>query len=217
VNCVARTGLKACEDDTETAFQVNTVFAQKLCAVTKMLGVDHFQFGTEYAFACDTEGKTYAEDDTNAPSTAYGLTKYLGEPQKSDTSSFTLRLPLLYGPTHDAQIVGAMLTKLRNGETVRVADDVYSTPVCSIDVAKFLGDAICSEARLPSLVHLGSEQLLSLFETVHAFAAHLECTENLLPAKSNDFVPDGSKPRFGGLVSSHVAALPSIGDRLGTL
>lgn len=217
INCVARTGLAACADDVEGAFQVNTVFAQRLCAATKLLGVDYYQFGTEYAFACNTEGKIYGEADANAPSTIYGLTKYLGEPPKSDPSCYTLRLPLLYGPTHAGQIVGALLAKLRNGETVRAADDVFSTPVCSIDVANFLGDAIGSDTKLPGLVHLASKPLLSLFETVHAFAEYHKCADNLQPAKSSDFVPDGSKPRFGGLESSCVAALPSIEDNLDTL
>lgn len=217
VNCVAQTGLQACQDDPENALQTNAVFSMRLCAAAALLGVDYYYFSTEYAFACNIQGKTYREDDLPGPTTVYGLTKFLGEPPESGQTSATIRLPLLYGPTHEGQIVGALLARMRSGEPVRVADDVFSTPVCSIDVADYLVRAILSDEKHPSLVHLTSGTLLSLYDTVRVFAEHDGCADLLQPAKSSDFVPDGSKPRFGGLVSQITSALPSVETNLGSL
>ena len=44
---------------------------------------------------------------------------------------------MLVGPTQNHQIINKILKKLRNGQKVFVSNDVYSTPISTVDFSKF--------------------------------------------------------------------------------
>ena len=210
INCVAMTGLAACHADRNSALSINGLFSQTLSAAAFLTGCKYFNFSTEFVFPCDQEGKKYAESDTARPLTDYGLTKYLGEPKGGLRNTYTIRLPLLYGPTHENQIVGRLLNIIQDGGTAWAAGDVYSTPVCSIDVANFIGDAVCGNIDLPQTIHLYSENTLSLYQTLRVIVDSGQFAGELIYANSTDFTGNVFKPPFGGLKSEYAAALPSV-------
>jgi len=202
INCIALTGLDRCFINRKEAYILNARLPELLSSVCKDLGIRMIQFSTDNIFSCNKRGYLYNENDTPAPETWYGMTKYFGEYTAYKSGANIIRLPMLFGPTNDYQIIGKIFAKLMQGEEVFISNDVYTTPVYTPDIVGWLIKTIVIEKKnLPEVVHLSSNKLVSLYELVQNIASLTDKNFNLKRVSSNHFQTLEEKPKHGGLSS----------------
>lgn len=192
VNCIAMTGIDRCASEKKEALNTNGAMPLILART----GVDVLQISTEMVFACEKPDEDHSEDGKPDPQTWYGMTKLAGEKHPSHV----LRLPLLFGPTAPGQIVGRLVERACAGETVRVADDLLSTPVYMPDAAEWICDWVEGKHRRP-LTHLCAGKLTSLYKLVWRIACCFGAQSRVERASSREF--GEPKPLFGGLRSNY--------------
>ena len=79
INAAAYTAVDKAEAEPELAYAVNRDGVANLAAVAAQHGIPLLHISTDYVFAGDAE-TAYCEEDTPAPTGAYGASRDLGEP-----------------------------------------------------------------------------------------------------------------------------------------
>ena len=124
------TNILRCETESSAAYEANTIFPIKLANNIKKKNIKLIHFSTEAVFRGNLKHKLYNEKDIPEPTTIYGKSKLLADQYLGNfRNSLIIRLPLLFGPTHENQIVDRLIKKLLLNEKIFVSTDVYSTPV----------------------------------------------------------------------------------------
>jgi len=192
INCAALTGIERCFREPEKAWRVN----MDLPDTFSRYGVPLLHVSTDAVFPCMDPDEDHSERGETDPRTLYGRTKRAGEV----AGTTVVRLPLLFGANNRGQIVGSLVRKALAGEEVRVANDVYNTPL-GLEVAAWWIMRWCWERDKPKLVHLCGDQRLSLYDLVSEITEAIGAKVNLVPTKSSDFPSSEPKPKWGGLSS----------------
>lgn len=210
INCMAMTGLDLCHKENKMAYEINGLFPIKLAILSKILNLPTVNFSTELVFPCNVTGRIYSETDIPQPTTDYGLTKFAGEATdlRHNTPYFVIRLPLLYGPTNNKQIVGRLIKRLTSGDEITVSSDVYSTPVYTPDIAAFAINLVEGRKDIPSVTHLTSERRVSLYEFMITLAKNFALEAKVMPILSKEFQSLVPKPLHCGLASIINTPLP---------
>lgn len=206
INCACLTGLDKCNLQRKEAIEVNGYFPHKLFLGSQKNRIPLIHFSTDSVFSCDENGPLNTETSTPQPTTWYGLTKYLGESFLGGSDNcLTIRMPMLYGPTNQHQIIGKLLQKIKSGENIQVSNDVFNTLTYTPDIVGWVLDFILGKQTFSNnLVHLTSDKRLSIYEFM-AYIARIFGLENKVLSTSSDrFKSAEQKPRFGGLKSDYV-------------
>jgi len=112
---------------------------------------------------------------------------------------------MLYGEQNEHQIISKLITKLIKGENISVANDVYSTPMNSDDVADFVCKWITkSKDYCGQVIHLSSDKYLSLFDIIKIAKETLNIKGELNEVNSSVFTSSEKKPLYGGLNSNKI-------------
>ena len=206
VNCACLTGLDNCNLQREEAIEVNGHFPHKLFLGSQKNHIPLIHFSTDSVFSCDKDGLLNTEASTPCPTTWYGVTKYLGESFMSGTDNcLTIRMPMLYGPTNQHQIVGKLFQKINSGENIKVSNDVFNTLTYTPDIVCWLLDFILGKQALSNnLVHLTSDKRLSIYDFMIHIARFFGLEDKVKSTTSDAFKSSEQKPRFGGLKSNYV-------------
>jgi len=79
-----------------------------------------------------------------------------------------VRIPMLFGPTHKKQIISTLLARIKKKEKTYIADDVYSTPVYSPYLCKFIYDNLLIKNNFSKkkLIHFTSNRLYSVYDLI---------------------------------------------------
>jgi dTDP-4-dehydrorhamnose reductase len=121
-------------------------------------------FSTEAVFSDNFSGE-YSEKDIPCPINIYGYSKYCGDIYVNEIAKkyYIIRLPILFGPNSKKQFFEKMVAKIKIGENLRIADDIFSAPTYSVDVAKEVFNIINNEYKY-GLYHLKNNGTASLYE-----------------------------------------------------
>jgi len=97
LNPAAYTQVDKAEEETETAFAINTHAPQILAEEAKKMGIPLIHFSTDFVFSGNQEA-AYLESDSAQPLSVYGKSKWLGEQaiQKVDGDYLIFRLAWVY-------------------------------------------------------------------------------------------------------------------------
>jgi dTDP-4-dehydrorhamnose reductase len=204
INCIALTGLNECTLEKATALESNAVFPQKLVLVSERLNLPILHFSTDNVFACNRPNKPYVETDVPCPTTWYGITKLMGESRAAQIRCldfYVVRLPMLYGPTNDNQIVAKLLKQVLMGKEITVSRDVYTTPLYTPEAAGFAMGWLQDLGSLNSVNHFTSDKQISLFEfiSILAKATAPDGAARVKATLSSAFPSIEVKPLWGGL------------------
>jgi dTDP-4-dehydrorhamnose reductase len=141
----------------------------------------------------------------------YGKTKLIGEAcnflfEKNHT---VCRLPLLYGKFNTEQIIYKLIKKVQSGETIKVSNDVYSTPTNTADIMKFIEKWLVDKNQyLGKIIHLTSDKLVNLCELISFAKKELSLKGVINEVPDNYFFKLEKKPLYGGLNSNQVEQFP---------
>lgn len=135
VNCAAYTDVDGCEDNEETAMQVNGEGVAFLAMITREIGAKLVQVGTDYVFD-GAKGAPYVEGDLQKPLNVYGESKLAGELNVDiNPDNLLVRTQWLYG-LHGKNFVETMLRLGREKSVLSVVDDQVGSPTWTVDLAK---------------------------------------------------------------------------------
>ncbi len=135
VNCAAYTDVDGCEDNEETAMQVNGEGVAFLAMITREIGAKLVQVGTDYVFD-GAKGAPYVEVDLQKPLNVYGESKLAGELNVDiNPDNLLVRTQWLYG-LHGKNFVETMLRLGREKSVLSVVDDQVGSPTWTVDLAK---------------------------------------------------------------------------------
>lgn len=135
INCAAQTQVDLCEEDRESARNINTKGASNLAEASHRNNAAIIHISTDYVFD-GTRKEPYTEDDETNPLNIYGITKLEGEKEvmSGNPRHFVIRTAWLYGDGRN--FVGTMLQLAEKGNTIKVVDDQRGSPTSTTELAR---------------------------------------------------------------------------------
>ena len=202
INCVAMTGLDYCYRERKNALSTNYFFPKKIATICQQLNTKLIQFSTENVFACEQKGYLYKSSDIPSPVSWYGVSKYLGEQATLSAKQTIIRLPMMFGPSNKTQLISKLIDSLRLGVNIQAADDVFTTPTYTPDVAKWISSKLLSSYSWDeNIIHLSGDKLLSIYDLITTIAKKIQIRGKVEPVNSELFLNLEFKSKYGGLES----------------
>ena len=209
INTTALIGIDPCELDPARALHLNALLPRHLATISTRLGFTLVHFSTDAVFGNEKRA-FFCETDTPAPVNIYGFTKYGGDCFVANLCErhYILRIPTLFGKSiKKNQFVEKMLARISAGDkTLRVSDDIFSSPSYSSDVAERAHDMILGAAPFGTY-HLANEGAASLYQLMEEVISCLELDVVLERASYRDFSYVGTKNVYTPLQSCKTESL----------
>lgn len=199
-------------DKSGICYQLNVVGTQNILDLAQKYNQQLIYISTDFVFD-GNKTTPYTETDTPSPIEWYGETKYLGEKviTNSGYSNFNIsRITYPYRAKFDTKIdiIRKVLTKLKNGEEVKMFSDQICTYTYIDDIAIALGYFI--ENKTTGIYHLVGSSFHSPFQMCQEVAKVFGLNQDLISASSLDeFIksqPEGSRPWQKTLITSNQKA-----------
>lgn len=197
INAAACTGVEACEDNRELAFQVNGYGPGYIAEACSGTGASLVHFSTDYVF--DGNKKEYTESDFPNPINAYGESKLLGEKKIIEkTENYRIvRTSWLFG-IEGENFVELMLRLSGEVDTVKVVADQFGKPTYSLDLAEKTKEIVRLE---PGIYHVTNEGICSWYEFASAVI------ENVVPCTSVEFPRKAKRPKYSVLRNTKISLM----------
>ena len=164
-----------CEQDPETAFQVNAQGTSRVAEGAVRAGARLVYISTDYVFD-GKKGEPYTEGDPVGPLNVYGCSKLIGEQEALKTCPRTIivRTSWLYG-VHGKNFVKTILSLAVTQPEVRVVEDQRGSPTYARHLAQVVAGLIRSDVT--GVIHAGGEGECSRYEFAKAILqeAGLQC------------------------------------------
>jgi len=213
INTVAYMGIDDCEKYPEKALRINTLYPKYLAQYCYKKNIIFINFSTDAVFD-GKRRKFYTENDIPLPVNIYGYTK-LGADifiQNKLQRYYLIRIPILFGPYHkDTQFVEKMLKKGITDKNIKIANDIFSSPTFSIDIAKQIKKLIKQRYDF-GLYHVANAGVASLYEFFNKIVEALELNIKIEEGSYKDFPFIGEKNLYTPLKSVKIAEMQKWED-----
>ncbi len=155
-----------CEQDPETAFQVNAQATSRVAEGAVRAGARLVYISTDYVFD-GKKGEPYTEGDPVGPLNVYGCSKLMGEQEalKTCPRAIIVRTSWLYG-VHGKNFVKTILSLAVTQPEVRVVEDQRGSPTYARHLAQVVAGLIRSDVT--GVIHAGGEGECSRYEFAKA-------------------------------------------------
>ncbi len=196
LNAAAMSTVGACEKDPAQAMNVNAWAIDFLAtgATTRLL-----QVSTDMVF--DGKAAPYGVTAEPQPLSVYGQSKRQGEQVALNFKrALVVRLPLLFGPSHDGQrgATDMIRSALGKGAPVTLYANEFRTPLHVADAASALVDLLLDDART-GIEHLPGPERVSRTDLGFRF---MELHGLTSPLVRSDPATDPLRPRDASLVGN---------------
>lgn len=209
-------------DKSAICYQLNVGGTQNILELAKKYNQYLIYISTDFVF---DGNKTipYLETDIPNPIEWYGETKYLGEKviTDSDYKNYNIsRITYPYRAKFDNKpdIIRKVLTKLQNGEEVKLFSDQICTYTFIDDIAQALNKFLTDKPT--GIFHIVGSSSHSPYEMAKLIAKVFNLDENLVkPSSLDEYIksqPEGSRPWQKTLITSNQKA-KSLGLTFKTL
>ncbi len=204
INAAACTDVDGCEDNRETAFEVNGKALEYIAKACSNVGAVLVHYSTDYIF--DGSKEEYVESDAPDPINAYGESKLLGEKNimESMDDYRIIRTSWLFG-VHGKNFVETMLRLSWEMDMVRVVNDQFGKPTYTADLAMKTAEIV---GLAPGIYHITNEGVCSWYE----FAAAI--IDNVSPCSSEEFAVRAKRPMYSVLVNTKTTPMRHWKDAL---
>lgn len=168
-NAAAYTAVDKAEEQVELAHRVNAIGPQILGLEARKRGVRIQHVSTDFVFD-GLKGEAYAEYDAPNPLSVYGASKLWGELLLRDTGADyqVVRTQWLYGP-RGAHFVRTILKAAKERPELRVVDDQFGSPTCTLDLAPAMWHI--AQHGGPGIWHASNDGRTSWFAFTQAILA----------------------------------------------
>lgn len=191
----AMADVNGCEREPERATKVNFNGTKNVTSLCNNYGVKLVFLSTEYVF--DGERGNYREEETPAPTTHYGQTKWEAEQAVSRCTSpwSIIRTSLVYGWPSWADrtnLVTRVIDNLTEGRPAYGHTDQYRSPVYVEDLAQ--GIIKVMEEDYSGVFHLAGPDWASMGQFVNAVAETFQLDSSLVIHEESS-APGSGRPR----------------------
>ncbi len=203
INTAAYVKVDDAEVEADKAFQVNAVGALNVAKICNEIDAVNVYISTDYVFD-GTKGEPYTEKDTPNPLNVYGLSKYAGEVFTRNYSEryYIIRVASLYGVAgargKGGNFVEFMIQKAKNGEMIRVVDDMFMSPTYTRDVVVMLKRFLDVEPEF-GVYHMVNDGYCSWYEFTKEIFSILGWNVEVISIKSAELERLAKRPQFSVL------------------
>ena len=209
INCVAVVGINPCEEDPETAFQVNTTAPLHLARACAKQDITLIQPSTHAVFD-GMKQEPYTEDDLPRPTNIYSASKYAAECLVSATCRkyYIVRLPTMFGTRRNSRpgFFDKATRWIRDGKAMRIAEDKFDSPSYALDVASEVLRILRDEEPY-GLYHVANTGNISVYEAVVELAGLLDASVDIERVADSEFPSIAHKPLRSAIASKKVKPL----------
>lgn len=201
INTAAMTQADHCQQNKESAYQVNVGAVKNLVEYCNYQRIHLIQLSTDFVF--DGSSGPYDEEDIPNPVNYYGETKFLAEQTvlKTNCPATVIRTILVYGITSNMSRSNFFLWVVGNlgkGIPLRIVEDQFRNPTLVEDLA--IGCMLVLEKRKYGIYHIGGRNLLSPYQ----FACRISDfygfdTSLITPVSAENFKEIAQRPLVTGL------------------
>ncbi len=197
VNCAAFTQVDACEEERETAFEVNGHAVANVAAAAESVGAGLVQISTDYVFD-GAAREPYGEGAATNPQSVYGESKLAGETAAlAYDRALVLRTSWLFGP-HGPNFVATMRRLIREGKLpLRVVDDQVGCPTYTGSLARAIWDLGPLGKR--GILHYRDRERVSWHGFAVEIARALDPAAEVLPVATSEFPRPAPRPAYSVL------------------
>ena len=216
VNSVAILGIEKCEKCPQEAFNVNSIAVSYLAKICQEEDIILVQPSTNTVFDGTMNG-VYTEDDIPNPTNIYSNSKYAAEcfAKNLCDKHYVVRFPMLFGNRKNEGLgfVDKVLKWIKEGKTLRIADDKIDSPTYTIDAAKLVLSLL--ENNKPyGIYHIANKGIVNYYDFVMEIIRILDIDAEILPAKDEDFPSVTYKPLVNPIKSIKLKPIRSWEEAL---
>jgi len=211
INTAAFHKTDQCEEEPEKAFLVNTIGVKNLVDICKKNDSILIHISTDYVFDGNKleSKKPYTEEETPNPINVYGLSKYAGELIIKNylEKYYIVRVASLYGKAgasgKGGNFVYTIIKKAKNGEPLKVIDDIFMSPAYTLDAAKKIWEIIL-EKKPYGIYHVTNSGYCSWYEFAVKILEYsgLRNKVDIKPVKHTEFKTKARRPLWSPLKST---------------
>jgi dTDP-4-dehydrorhamnose reductase len=203
IHAGAMTQVDPCEEDPETCYHINLDGTERLLEAASLVGARFIFVSTDFVF--DGAAGPYHEEDTPAPISVYGHSKWSAERKVMATPGLDwaiVRTVLVYGtPLNGARpnIITWVRDNLEAGRPIKVVSDQWRTPTYVEDLAEGIRAVI--ERRASGIYHVSGRDFLTPYDMAVRTARLLDLDETLLTkVDASSFTQPGRRPPRTGFI-----------------
>jgi len=206
VHLAALSDVDRCEIEPEIAFKINSDGAGNVAKACKKCGARMVLLSTDYIF--DGVSGPYSENDVPNPINVYGHSKLEGENAALNCVDdlLIIRISVPFGKRiegTDHNFVSWLVEQLQAGNSVRVADDQFTTPAYLEDFSHVLWKLV--QKGLSGIYHYGTSDRLSRYGMTLHVCQTMEFPDELAcPVKTSDLDFIAKRPLESGFVTDKV-------------
>jgi dTDP-4-dehydrorhamnose reductase len=213
INSAAYVRVDDCEQEFNTAFNVNAIAALNVARACRELEALCVYISTDYVFRGDRH-VPYTESDIPDPINIYGTSKLTGEYLVRQTArkSLILRISSVFGKAgasgKGGNFVETMLKKAKAGDPIKVVNDIFMSPTYTYDVARLLDEILQTDTT--GIVHGANSGSCSWYEfaTQVLKIAQIDHPIESIPASA--FPTKALRPMNSALISDRLADLTTF-------
>jgi dTDP-4-dehydrorhamnose reductase len=208
INAAAYTQVDQCETDSEKAYKVNTEGISNLALVCKEINTKLLHVSTDYVF----DGKTknpYREEDPVNPLSVYGNSKCRGESAVQDLLDdfIIVRTGGLYGK-RGVNFVNTIVKMARERDELRVVNDQWMSPTCTVDLSKAIGTLVKLSSR--GIFHIVNSGFCTWYEFACKIVAITNSPCRVVPISSDELDRPAPRPAFAVLNCSKYSKITGM-------
>lgn len=201
VNCAAYTKVDACEEDPETAFEVNGRAVAHVARAADRAGAALLHVSTDYVFHGDAD-QPYGEDAPTDPKSVYGKSKLEGEGRAlAAERALVVRSSWLFGPG-GPNFVATMLRLVEEGpHPLRVVDDQTGCPTYTPFLARALWDLAprVRSGEVSGVMHYRNREPVTWYEFAREIVRLRDRSVEVLPVSTEEFPRPAPRPVYSVL------------------
>jgi len=202
----AATNVGWCEEHPDASRVINVEGTEAAALAAHRAGASFTFVSTDYVF--DGSDGPYPESAPTHPINVYGAHKLEAEAavMAANVGNLVIRTCQVFGDDpRRTNFVVRVVDRLRNGERVEAAGDLFGTPTYAPDLARALAELTLTGAS--GIWNVVGETYLSRYELAKMAAAAFGCERDAIVEVASDQMGDPvNRPRRAGLRNDRLAA-----------
>ena len=207
INCAAFVRVDDCEAQASEAFAVNALGALHVARAAAESGAKCVYISTDYVFD-GSKDSPYIESDVTAPINVYGASKLAGEQlvRQAAPHGLIVRVASLFGKTgargKGGNFLETILAKARDGEPLKVVDDIVVSPTYARDASRAIAQLIAADAQ--GIVHAVNSGTCTWYEFAETAVKLCQFSVPIEAVSSLQFATPARRAKNSALVSARL-------------
>ena len=199
INCAAYTAVDQAEDESDIAYNINTLGAKNLAEASKKYKVTLIHVSTDFVFNGQAQ-VAYKETDITNPLGVYGSTKLEGEKeiQSKLPEHYIIRTSWLYSEFKN-NFLKTMLNLASKKDALGVVNDQFGTPTNANDLSEAILKIIISEKKEYGLYHFSNLGETTWYEFAKAIFDLTNTNIKLTPISTEQYKTKALRPKYSVL------------------